>query len=137
LRLLANLGCTRFIVCHDADGPDPIPYENRVKKEIVQPAGLEDDSCVVIPVQELEAWILADIEAASSIFKSWHPKPIANPENQASPKEHLVRLSREGKGKPRYDPSTHNEQVAKYLNLKTVETKCPSFRRLVAFVTRE
>jgi hypothetical protein len=103
--------CQRFIICYDADGPDPEPKRAEARKLIVKPSGFTDDCCVVVPVQELEAWILADIECAFNLFTSWHPKPIPNPEAISSPKEHLEKLSRDSKRKPRYSHATHNELV--------------------------
>lgn len=134
LRAFQQLNCRRFIVCHDADGPDPGPARRLVREKVVAPARLGDDCCIVVPVQELEAWILADIECATRIFTSWQPSSIQNPEAIESPKEHLEKLSRQGNHRPRYSHATHNERMAKYLDLDRVARKCPSFRVLSAFV---
>ena|SRR5579864_9530976 len=135
LQALSSLNCNRLIICHDADGPVPSTNYHRVRERIVEPAGLEDSSLVLIPVQELEAWLVADIETMTRIFKSWKPKPISNPEGIRNPKEHLIRLSRDSRHRPRYSHATHNEQVARYLDLDKVKRKCPSFRPLVTFIT--
>lgn len=127
---------THFIVCHDADGPDPKPKKDLVMRQIVQPSGSAEDCCIVIPVQELEAWILADIECASHIFTSWHPGPVQNPEGIVKPKETLERLSEDRRRKRRYKHALHNEKIAWHLDLAKVEEKCPAFRILVAFVKK-
>jgi hypothetical protein len=134
LRLFRDLQCTRFIVCHDADGPDPVLKHEVVRRKVVTPSGIDKGFCIVVPVQELEAWILADIECATKIFTSWKPSPIENPEHIASPKEHLEKLSRDSKQRPRYSHATYNEKMAKYLDLDKVSRKCPSFSLLAAFV---
>ena len=86
LRLFNSLHrCVRFIVCHDADGLDPNPKARLVTERIVKPSGVGEGCCVVVPVQELEAWILADIECATNIFSSWKPLAIGNPERIANP----------------------------------------------------
>jgi hypothetical protein len=126
--------CRRFIVCHDADGPDPDPKRVLVNEKIVKPSGITDDCCILVPVQELEAWILADIECAVKIFPSWQPAPIQNPEKIASPKEHLEKLSRDSKQRPRYSHAVHNEKMARHLDLDKVRNKCPAFSTLVQFV---
>ena len=133
LRAFADLGCSRYVVCHDSDGPDPTARRQQVLDQVVKPSGV-GPCCIVIPVQELEAWILADIAAVTAIMSSWHPTEIGSPEHITSPKEHLERLSRDARKKPRYSHATHNEQVAKYLNLDRVAAKCPSFRPLRDFV---
>jgi hypothetical protein len=134
LRLFQDFNCTRFIVCHDADGPDPNPHRELVQQRIVTPSGINEGCCIVVPVQELEAWILADIEAVTRIFTSWVPSPIENPEQVASPKEHLEKLSRDSRQRPRYSHATHNEKVAKHLDLNKIRAKCPSFKVLNDFV---
>ncbi len=135
LILFRNLDCTRFIVCYDADGPDPKPKHELVKRRIVAPSGIGGEVCIVIPVQELEAWLLADIECATKIFTSWKPEPIPNPEQIPSPKEYLEKLSRDSRQKPRYSHATHNEKMAKYIDLEKVSKKCSAFRVLADFVT--
>ena len=134
LQLFRRLGCNRFIVCHDSDGPDPAPKRREVQNRIVKPSGVGDDCCIVVPVQELEAWILADIECACKIFPSWRPLAIQNPEGISRPKEYLEKLSRQSSHRPRYSHATHNEKMAEQLDHAKVEQKCPSFRVLAEFV---
>ncbi len=133
LQAFAALGCSKFIVCHDADGPDPARSRSAVEREITGPAGVTP-FCIVIPVHEIEAWILADIQAVTRVFTGWRPEPIANPEGIAKPKEHLERLSAEGLSRPRYAHATHNPRVAAYLDVDLVLSVCPSFVPLAAFV---
>ena len=132
----ALYSCERFIVCHDADGPDPGPKKILVDERIVKPSGVANACCILVPVQELEAWILADIECAINIFTSWQPAPIQNPEKIVSPKEYLEKLSRDSKQRPRYSHAVHNEKMAKHLDLDKVQNKCPAFSELVEFVRR-
>ena len=134
LKLYESEGMTHFIVCHDADGTDPSENHDKVMDKVIQPSGISDNYCVVIPVQELEAWILADIQAVTNIFKSWRPRAITNPESIQNPKEHMEKLSRTAKGRPRYAHATHNDRIAKYLDLAKVEKKCPSFKPFADFV---
>ena len=133
LRLFLKLGCNRFIVCYDADQQNPQTRYQKVAQKVVKPSGLSQLMCILIPVQELEAWILADVGAGSNIFKKWNVNEIANPEGIASPKEHLEKISRRG-SKPRYSHATHNEKIARYLDLEKVRQKCPSFLPLVNLV---
>ncbi len=134
LDLFADLGCSRFIVCYDSDGADPATRRKKVEDEIVKKSSSAHPCCVVVPVQELEAWLLADIECATNIFSSWKPAPILNPEAIPSPKEHLEKLSRANNRRPRYAHSTHNERMAKYIDLQKVHQACPSIRPLFQFV---
>jgi hypothetical protein len=133
LLAFAELGCRHFVVCHDADGADPAPHHAQVAARIVKPAGVADRCCIVIPVQELEAWLLADIEAVSNLF-DWQPHPIANPENVPSPKEHLEKLSRISKHRSRYNHAKDNPRLAEHIDLAKVSKKCRSFHPLEKFV---
>jgi len=138
LKLFAKLGCNRLIVCYDADNEKQTNRYQEVVKNIIKKSGLtgleKEIICIVIPVQEIEAWILADIEAVAHIFENWHPKPISKPESIDSPKEYLEKLSRDAKKRPRYNHATHNEKVVQYLDLDKVIEKCPSFNSLVELV---
>src|SRR5579871_6222949 len=95
LRLLSELGCNKFVICYDSDGKDPKQRYSEVLERVVAPAGLATKCCIAIPVEELEAWLLADIEAVTNIWTGWRPASIANPERIKSPKEHLEGLSRD------------------------------------------
>jgi hypothetical protein len=139
LRLFASkpMDCRRFVICHDADRALPAERRSIVIKDIVAQAGELGAFCVLIPVQEIESWILADIQAVQKIVKSWQPKEIMLPESINDPKEHLEKLSRDSQKRPRYSHATHNEKVAAYLDLERVYKKCPSFPDLHKFVVKK
>ena len=90
--------------------------------------------CVVVPVEELEAWLLADVAAVSKKWPSWRPDAIANPERVRDPKEHLEKLSRDSQRRPRYSHAVDNPILAGLIDLGIVERKCASFRVLAEFV---
>lgn len=137
ITLFAQLyGCSRFVVCHDADGPNPTKKRQEIEELVTGPSGQQASCCIVIPVQELEAWVLADIGAVTHIFTGWKPKPIKNPEAIASPKEYLEKLSSDGASRPRYSHAVHNPRVAAHLDIQRLRRNCPSFMPLVDFVTR-
>lgn len=120
---------------HDADGPDPAVNHEKVRLAIVKPCGLEKSCCIVIPVQELEAWLLADLDAVRQVVKRFPPaRNIASPELINDPKERLERMNADPRGKRSYDHARHNEKVAAHLDLERVRLKCPSYRPFEAFV---
>ncbi len=135
LKTLPELGCTRFIIAHDADQRDTNKVKRELIDKIIKPSGVKTSICLLlVPVQEIEAWLLADIEAVSNIFKGWRPKPELNPESIVHAKEQLEKLGRLAGGRPRYLPATHNPQLAKHIDLTKVSKRCPSFRPLEEFV---
>lgn len=61
LGLFARLGATRFIICHDSDGKDPEAVRRQLRASIEAKIRLKDyDHKIIVPVQEVEAWIIAD-----------------------------------------------------------------------------
>jgi Domain of unknown function (DUF4276) len=136
LEQLSKQGGTRFVICHDADRSDPAEIRAVVR------AALRDDRCarlnyeVVIPIQELEAWIIADESAIARVIPSVSIPSIRRPESLESPKEWLVRQSRVQGSKPRYVPAIHNAKVASFIDLAKLEQKCPSFIPLKEFANR-
>ncbi len=142
LKTFSQLGCQFFIICYDADNDRPDLRKKEVIQKIIEPSKLPEsitkNICIVIPIQELEAWILADIEAVTHLFSSWKPKPLTqNIEEIENPKEYLEKLSRNAKKQLRYNHTTHNENVAQYLNLKKLEQRCPSFQVLANFIKNQ
>lgn len=134
LRNFRRLNYTRFVVCHDADRNDPDAVRQTVEERVVRPARFAPDCCIVVPVQEIEAWILADLAKVSLVLTGWRPEPIAHPESVPDPSEHLEKLSRDSQRRSRYRCRIHNARIAEHLDLEEVARKCPSFRVLRDFV---
>jgi hypothetical protein len=131
-----NDGITKFVVCHDADSTDPAEIVDKVTRSVLRPAGAENIACIAVPVQEIEAWFIADEEAINSTFEKFSFKGHASPESIASPKEYLKRLSREIGGRPLYVPKVHNASFASKLRLDVVAQKCRSFRNFLTELDR-
>ena len=135
IALLADLGVTNFLVCQDSDGQDPRAIEERIHSRILKQCGFRETSLALVPVEEMEAWILADLPAVTNVISAWRPtKAIANPSAVSSPKEELIRLSRDERKRDRYFPPMHNEKVANFLDLELVADKCNSFATMRDFV---
>lgn len=131
----ARQGCDRFVVAYDADRDPPLlRYESARAQILARSSIAADTCCIVVPVQELEAWLLADLPAVVNILPGWHPDPISNPERIQDPKEHLEKLSCYSKHRPRYSHALHNPKLAEHIDLAVVERKCPSFAALASFV---
>ena len=90
---------------------------------------------VCIPVEELEAWLIADPDTLKTMFSlKYKPKFRGMPENIESPKEKLRdELYRCSDSKIIHLPK-NNITIAGAINLDIVKSKCPSFRELTDFV---
>ncbi len=127
-------GATRFIICHDSDGVDVGEIKAKFVATLNDPRCAGLDHQVIVPVQELEAWIIADESAIKRAIPSLSIRNVSAPESLASPKEWLVNESRRGRSKPLFVPSLHNKLVASFIDLAKLERKCPSFLELRKFV---
>lgn len=134
MRMFAKAGVDRFIICHDADSPNPAGAFHQVESRIVKAAGLKTPACIIIPVEEIEAWLISDELAISRVIPTFKLRPENRPEGISSPKEWLERKSRGAGSKPKYIHNIHNQIVARHLRLDLVSQKCPSFRVLTKFV---
>jgi hypothetical protein len=124
-------GC---IVVHDCDGETIERRHQRVIAEVFQKVKKRGVFCAVIPKQEIEAWILADIDCVTKVFPGWRPaRQYLNPEAVPKAKEELIRLSRGQNMRPRYS-TADNKEIAKVLDLKAVRAKCPSFLPLATLI---
>jgi hypothetical protein len=135
IKLFAEQGATRFVICHDSDGLDPQEITNKVEFAIESKGCASYAHAVVVPVEELEAWIIADEKAISKVIPTLKIKAVKKPESIRSPKEWLRRESHKGRSSPLYVPAIHNARVAAHLDLAKLEKKCPSFRLLKRFVS--
>lgn len=134
---LKKLGCEKFVVCVDADKMPSQDRYDEVESKVVSPSGLNQSCCIVVPVEEMEAWILADMNSVAKVITGWQgcsEITYASPENIRNPKEELELLSRGKNSKPRYSHATHNVRVASYLDINKVALTCPSFRVLRDFL---
>jgi hypothetical protein len=128
-------GCTHFLICHDADGVAPAEIRRRVRGSMsASIAWSEKTHGIIVPVQEIEAWMIADEKAVAAAIPSLSIPRVAHPETIRRPKEWLVDASRTGNSKPLYAPAIFNPKVARALDVDGVAGRCPSFRELVDFV---
>ncbi len=136
LKAFAKMNYARFVVCFDADLGCPRLKRTEIIEKIIKPSKLSLPICVLVPVQEIEAWILADVGALGKLFPTWRGRlnPIASPELIRDPKEHLRRLVLDKEKRPKYDHATHNASIARHLDLEEVKRKCPSFSPLAALI---
>lgn len=127
-------GATHFIICHDSDRSTPQDVRDKVIAAIKAKIPLDFDHMIVVPVQELEAWIIADEAAIHTAIPSLTINPVAKPEEINDPKEWLIRQSQVGRSKPLYSPATFNAKVAGHLEIDKVKKKCNSFNELVDYL---
>ena len=128
-------GCQAVVLVHDLDTKNADKLRQQLEALLVGVGMLH--KFVVIPVEELEAWLLADfaaVKCAMNLVKL--PKAIPHPETIDSPKEHLASIvkSHSKDQKKMYVNTVHNELIANHIDVKKISKTCPSFAYLSQFV---
>lgn len=130
-------GCSAIVLVHDRDRNKEDALRRDLEK-IVADLKLQKMMFVVIPCEELEAWLLSDTKALKSAMNlASIPKQILHPETIDSPKEHLSKLvhAHSKLNSKRYVNSVHNLLIAKALKVTAISQRCPSFRHFESFVS--
>jgi len=124
---LVESGCHHVILFHDLDRADEKTL--RATLEFKVPLKVFPNSFIIIPTEELEAWLLADEVAIQKAFTlSKTPKRIADCERVQSPKERIGKIVWQI-GKKRYLNTVHNKKIAEHLELDNIR-RCKSFKTL-------
>lgn len=126
-KLLTKQGCSHILLFHDLDRH----CETVLRKDLEDKIRLQGicDSIVVIPIEEMEAWLLSDPEAIKSAFSlKSKPKNISDCEAISSPKEYLRNLVW-SLGRKKYLNTVHNKKIANLTSLNNLK-RCRSFKVL-------
>jgi hypothetical protein len=132
-KALATQGCSALVLLHDSDERDPEELRRTLEKALVGSAIAV--RAVVIPVREVEAWLLADHSAVTAALglKS-NMSRVASPEAIFDPKRRLGEIIFERSGhRTIYVNTIHNTKIAnkcKPANLR----RCVSFKPLERFL---
>lgn len=128
---LSKLGCQHIFIFHDLDRND----EATLKKDIQEQVNKSTFKAplIVIPTEELEAWLLSDVEAIKKTFSiNAIIKPIADVEQVKSPKEHLGKMVKKLSGKV-YVNTIHNKKIAGHTEIESLN-RCNSYRPLNEYI---
>jgi Domain of unknown function (DUF4276) len=124
---LKNRGCSTLLLVHDLDRAS-LPELRATLSGILSPNPFAQ-SIILIPVEELEAWLMSDPNALKKAFSLKKiPKCPGNPETVANPKEMLRDLIWKESGKEkRYRNTVHNARIAEHVALNALR-RCSIFR---------
>jgi hypothetical protein len=129
---LSASGCSVLLLVHDLDRQNLKELRGSLEKSLA-PCPLAK-YLIVIPVEEIEAWLLADPAAVREVFKLKRlPKVPANPETINDPKGRLTGIVWFGSEKSRrYVNAIHNVKIAERVSVGALK-RCASFRPLSEF----
>lgn len=130
--ILLAKGCDHLAVVHDLDQYEEATLRKELD-EYVLSIGF-GQTVILIPVEEIEAWLLSDPKAVKTVFNMRRlPKIPKAPEKIKSPKEYLGRLVR-NESRSQYLNTVHNRRIARELSIGALD-RCPSFSSYPAFLT--
>jgi hypothetical protein len=130
---LFEQGCRYLLIFHDLDKKDIAQLRAKLASALgVCPI---ERHLIVIPVEEIEAWLLADHAAITATMNLKTPqKAIADPENIRNPKERLARLVYEkSRHARRYINTVDNVKIASALKPENL-MRCRSFVPFYDFI---
>jgi hypothetical protein len=130
---LFESGCQHLLVVHDSDDKNPRQLRLDLTNSL-QPSPIASFA-IVIPIREIEAWLLADHTAiARALNLRGKSKAVANPEALHDPKKHLAELVlRWSKNKRRYVNAIDNPKIARECSVDSLG-QCGSFLVLRDFI---
>jgi hypothetical protein len=129
---LFKSGCDYVFIFHDLDRYKEKELRKTLEIKVCPTENI--NSLIVIPREELEAWLLSDSKALKKVFGlPKEPKIIADCELIKSPKEHIRDLVYK-LGKKRYLNTVHNKKIAKEI-CTTNLIRCKSFKPFEKFIT--
>ena len=128
---LMERGCTLLVVIHDLDERNEVELRATLEGHI---KGLAfKHSVVLIPIEEIEAWLLSDPNAIKTVFKMRKvPRVPSHPESIRDPKQYLSNLVNKN-SKSHYLNTIHNRKIAAELAIGSLK-RCPSFSRYPTFL---
>jgi hypothetical protein len=130
---LSNRKCDVLIVVHDLDRKNYDELKNDLQSKLASSA--IKDHLVSIPIEELEAWLLADPEGIKSGLRLKRvPKFSGTPETINSPKEKLRDAIFSCSNKEIYYQTSMNPRIAESIDVTKIYAKCPSFKEFYDFV---
>ncbi len=130
-KVLWDRGCRFLILAHDLDDKNEKVIRGELESIVIDTNFKK--SIVLIPVREIEAWLLSDNEALKIIFGMQRtPRILKRTESIPQPKEYL-RNAIWVTAKIRYIPTVHNARIAEKSKLSELR-KCKSFLFLDQYI---
>ncbi len=132
---LKQKGCQYLILLHDLDNNNLEQLRSSIE-DAISPSPIQP-YLICVPIEEMEAWWLADTSAIKKALNLKKFKKIkGDPEQLKSPKEMICDLVRQFSNKEKkYLNTVHNKSIAEHLNLTEAKKKCASFNEFFVFVS--
>jgi len=119
---LLKSGYPYLVVIHDLDEYDEGELRQELTKSV---ADIPYNAyLILIPIREIEAWLLTDAKALQKVFKlTKAPKLPGQPESIIDPKAKLKEIVWKN-GKKRYVSTFHNKRIAAEMSIAKAKVYC-------------
>ena len=130
-RILVERGCSHIVVVHDLDDREEETLRCELEEKIADLQFIY--AVVLIPVREMEAWLLSDRQALKTVFNMRRlPRLPKWPETITNPKKFLADVVRNN-SKSQYLNTIHNRRIARSISISNLD-RCASFLRYPEFL---
>lgn len=129
---LLRRGCSCLVVIHDLD----VNGKKKLHKKLTELVTHIPYTAhlILIPVREIEAWLLTDANALQEVFGlTKAPKLPGQPESIVDPKKELSEIVWKS-GKKRYLNTIHNQKIAAAMSIEKAKM-CKSFCPYPTFIS--
>lgn len=131
---LLEKGCKHLVILHDLDTYSERELRNELEQHI-KDIGFKA-YLILIPIREIEAWLLVDSSALQKAFSMCNlPKVPNTPELIINPKEKLSEIVWKNARKY-YVNTIHNSRIAGLMQIDKLNRKCRSFRPYSTFISK-
>ncbi|GEM_PF-2310272 len=134
--ILLQEGCKAVFIVQDLDEYKLKDLKQSLEDKI-QSLNTKKNILVVIPIKELEAWLLTDPKVLQDVFNFLSPPKLpSNPEQCKDPKKEIADIVRKHRQNHRiiYTNTSHNKEILQKLSLSSLR-KCSSFELLHSYLT--
>lgn len=129
---LSRQGCTLLVIVHDLDARVLAEFRPKIE-QACRPSPIEKH-VVIIPVREIEAWLLSDSQAIQKALNLKQKVPhIGDPEALLDPKKMLGETIYLKSAKTKRYVVNDNQRIARKVELKNIR-RCSSFLPLEKFI---
>lgn len=126
-------GCKYLVIVHDLDENNLADLKRELENEVADICC--DGHIILIPIQEIEAWLLSDSTALKKTFSiKKNIKVPLHPESLNDPKKELAEIIWKHR-RIHYTNTIHNVRIASALSLQQLRKKCPSFAPYPKFIS--
>lgn len=134
-RQLKERGCELLLVVHDLDEKQEVHIRQKLEKALQ--ASPIKNRAIIIPIREIEAWLLSDHQAIEKAMRLTQKiGKISDPQSIGDPKRYLSELVYIKSGKTKRYLTKDNPKIAEKIDINNLN-RCSSFIPFRDFINQQ